>query len=347
MPEDPLFIDYDDEDDAEFPLPAEEDPPALPEMVLANPAPNLDAQRIRAWIDNINAPDPFPGPNELVRRQNEEILARRREVRIQQEMERIGRLQQEVEKREEMSGLRNVKPVDLDGVGKSRISRIYRIGVEMEGLWDKVPDGLRVERDGSVIFEDNANPRAAIGEIPSPPLELDKWEEWVRKSYPTRINKTCGMHVHLSVKSALTYQRLMTPTYPSTIISEFRKWGNRIELPKDHQLWSRLDGKSEYCKHQFTADDQVINADKDFNKERKGNRYTVVNYCWGRTQTAECRLLPAMPSVDIAVSAIRELINITDKFLLATAKKETKHRAEGLESQKVVKEVRDIRVRMR
>lgn len=239
--------------------------------------------------------------------------------------------------------LKDQKPVSLEGVKRPR-NRIYRVGIELEGLWKKIPEGVgKLEHDGSVAgFAGIGH----IGELPSPPLEVELFEAWMRKHYPTEVNETCGMHVHTSFKSALTYQRLMDPRYPATILAYIAKWGKKVDLPKDHCLWGRLRGESVFCKHQYTADEQVMNVEKDHNRERRGNRYTVMNYCWGRTTTIECRLLPAMPTVDLAIDAVREVINITNSYLVATAKREIKHRGEALLRQRETSVDRQVRIRM-
>lgn len=56
-----------------------------------------------------------------------------------------------------------------------------------------------------------------IGELPSPPMEVKKFPLWMTKYYPSHVNDTCGLHVHMSFKSALHYQRLMIPEYSKTI----------------------------------------------------------------------------------------------------------------------------------
>lgn len=220
------------------------------------------------------------------------------------------------------------KSINIDNVSATK-NRVYRIGIELEGGWNKLPAGVsRLEHDGSVRLGRDVieSGRVHIGELPSPPLEPDKFEDWMRKHYPDYVNQTCGMHVHQSFKSALTYQRLMTPAYPATVVSYVGKWAKRVGLPKDHCLWPRLKGDSRYCQHLFNADEQVTQAEKAFNQDARGHRYTVVNYCWSRYQTLEIRLLPAMPDVDTAISAVREVIDITNRFLIATAKKEEKLR---------------------
>lgn len=236
--------------------------------------------------------------------------------------------------------LKDYKSVDLTNVVKSK-NRIYRLGIELEGGWDKPPKSGKIERDGSVAVDCIY----AQGELPSPPLAVEDYKQWMIDHYPHKVNDTCGMHIHMSFQSALTYQRLMDPKYPATILAYVRKWSKDQKLKDNHPIWHRLNGDSPYCRHQFTADDQVMAVDKDFNRERRGNRYTVVNYCWSRTSTLECRLLPAMSSVELAIDAIDNLINITNGFLVATAKKEAKVRGEGLLNPKVIEEVRNIRLR--
>src|SRR5207249_3365765 len=154
-----------------------------------------------------------------------------------------------------------------------------------------------------------------IGELTSPPLAVVEKEAvstlhfptWMTASYPSSVNDTCGLHVHMSFKSALTYQRLMTPQYPATILAYMAKWAAAEGFNDYHTIWARLAGKNEYCQHTFYADDQVTKADKDYDHHRVGNRYSVIVYPWSRHQTVECRLLPMMKSCDQAVRAIKEI----------------------------------------
>ena len=236
--------------------------------------------------------------------------------------------------------LKGTPSVNLDNIKHPR-NRIYRIGIELEGGWDKLPAGIaKLDHDGSVV----GLPISKVGEIPSPPLEVEEFEKWVRANYPNHVNETCGMHVHLSFKSALTYQRLMNPSYPATIVAYVGKWGKKA-LPDNHCLWERLDGRSEFCKLQYYAEQQVVQAEKDRDRQRVGNRYTIINYCWARTTTLECRLLPMMPNADTAIEAIRELLNITNSYLVATAKKEARLKGDVIMSKSHTREERNVRVR--
>ena len=137
------------------------------------------------------------------------------------------------------------------------------------------------------------------------------------------------MHVHINFKSAFSYNRVMTAAYPATIVEAFKTWAKQKQLPDTHPIWPRLAGKSRYCQHVFDADNQVRATEKDHNQERPGHRYTVVNYCYGRYCTAECRLLPMMATAELAVEAVQELLDVTNAFLVALpAKREPKQQVE-------------------
>ena len=161
-----------------------------------------------------------------------------------------------------------------------------------------------------------------LGEIASPPLDLTTFPTWMKAFYPQKVNGTCGMHVHLSFRTALTYQRLMTPTYPSTIVAYIRQWAEGEKLAKKHPIWPRLRGECEYCQHVYQADEQSSTGGKDYDHHRVGHRYTVVNYCYNRHSTVECRLLPMFDTPEQAVKAVREIIDITNAYLLATGRRE-------------------------
>jgi len=204
-------------------------------------------------------------------------------------------------------------------------NRVYRIGVELEGGWDKLPSKTRVVRDGSIVFPEDQPYPNIVGELAGPPISLGELSGWMNKFYPPFHNETCGMHVHMSFKTAMTYQRLMTPEYPATIVSYMEKWSKENKLSKTNPIWERLAGNSRFCKHQFFADMQASVVAKDYDNNRQGNRYTVINYCFSRHNTLECRLLPMMPDTTTAISAINEVIAITNAFLLKTVKREEKY----------------------
>lgn len=257
------------------------------------------------------------------------------------------------------------QPLDVDHyLGHSK-NRIYRVGIELEGGWEKLPAGVNLTHDGSVRVRAPANVQADpalaaryvelnglyqrggisrvlmteflrlhdmfggggagglhTGEIPSPPLELTAYPAWMKAFYPHHVNETCGLHVHLSFENAKLYQLLMTPSYPATIVRYVNSWATRENLPPEHCIWGRIKGKSEYCQHMFYADLQARRTEKDHDRQRHGNRYTVINYCYGIHNTAECRILPMMATCDLGISAVKNVIDVTNAFLVASAKRE-------------------------
>jgi hypothetical protein len=243
-------------------------------------------------------------------------------------------------------------PIDINRVlGKTR-NRVHRCGVELEGGWDRVAAGMHIARDGSVVFTDEFIREAhlrAIGELASPPLAVVEkdavsalhYPVWMKVSYPSHVNATCGMHVHMSFASAFTYERLMVPSFSATIIEYINRWAKDEKLPDDSPIWPRLAGKNEYCQHKFFADEQVTKANKDYDHYREGNRYCVIGYPWTRLQTVECRLLPMFPTWEQAVEAVHEVIAITNAFLVVTAKREEKVKGScQVDEEKLVEEKR-------
>jgi hypothetical protein len=221
-----------------------------------------------------------------------------------------------------------LKSVNIDRLTLKPRNRVAAVGVELEGGWTTIPTGLRREdfiRDGSLDPLQRAHPHAFVMELPSPPLEENAMAHWMRANWPQLVDSTCGMHVHVSFKASLTYARVVKEEYPGTIVEYMKKWAEKEGIPADNPIWPRLRGESQYCQHQFFGDDQIRNTRKDHDKVRRGHRYTVVNFCWGRgIPTAECRLLPMFADAEQGIRAMREVVSITNRFLAATAKKERK-----------------------
>jgi len=206
-------------------------------------------------------------------------------------------------------------PLNLDNI-KVRKSRVHLVGTELEGGWNKLPPNTNVIHDGSVRGMMHSD---FIGELPSPPIELSALPRWMKQYYPTEVNATCGMHVHLSFKDAFIYQLLMDKRYPATVLDRTFKWATDKKLSKDHPIWGRLAGNCTYAQHKFYADIQANAKRKEFNRENEGHRYTVINYCWGRFQTLECRVLPMMSTWEEAVELVNFFVNTTDKTAIALA----------------------------
>ncbi len=236
-------------------------------------------------------------------------------------------------------------------LGKVR-NRIKAIGIELEGGWLKVPDGVRLTQDVSVRVEDPAGRLISRGEIPSPPLEMSKWVDWMKVHYPSHCNESCGLHVHMSFRSDLTYQRLMRRDYTTAIVDQLREWAKGRRLPSSHAIWGRLKGENKYCLPLYAPEKQATA------RQKSNSRYAVVNYCHGIHQTLEIRVLPMFPTIpakvqkpvfyaalgeskppkpavlapevpgiDLAIEAVQRVIDTTNAFLLLDVKRERAERA--------------------
>jgi hypothetical protein len=226
-------------------------------------------------------------------------------------------------------------PLNIDKYLDNAKDRINLIGVELEGGWFKLPGDMVPQRDGSIHFgikgddPEKVAKIGYIGEIPLPPLPRKELPATLKLYYPSYVNQTCGMHVHLSTTKAFAYQRLMVNkpfSYPGTIVEYMMRWAVEENLPKKHPIWDRLAGKSEYCQHVYQAKEQAKTANKDFDHHRPGHRYTVIHFCWGRFKTLECRLLPMMDTADQAMRAVNRIVSITNAFLAASKEREPRLR---------------------
>lgn len=226
----------------------------------------------------------------------------------------------------------------------TRTSRIKLVGVELEGAWKAPPEGVKVVdhinpgpnelgRDGSLrAFRDRIGDKLPyVGELPSPPLEESAIDAWIEKHYPQDVSAECGLHVHISMTDPLVYMRLMDDeAYPATVVEYIKKWAEREKVPTDDPIWDRLAGKCVYCQHIHWPSEQIKNVTKDYEKTRKGHRYTAIAFHFNRDGlgTIECRLLSMPKDVEQAKRAVKEFISITNRYLVATAKRERKQVAQ-------------------
>jgi hypothetical protein len=227
-------------------------------------------------------------------------------------------------------------------------NRIKLVGIELEGGWSEALKTEYIVRDGSLNFDelvlkyqkelaampDNAPPEERkklklmvpkyIGEVVSKPMATSEIGPWLQTVWPKFVNKTCGLHVHMSFHYKLNYQRLMTPDYTTAIVAGLLEWAKKEDLPRKHPIWERLEKKDhKHCAHVYLGDAQVKQKTKDWNSRGKEHsRYTAINYCAGQHGTVECRLLPMFDDPEQGLRAINEVLVITNRFLRDTAKKE-------------------------
>lgn len=227
------------------------------------------------------------------------------------------------------------KALNLDAhLGKDLWNRVVRIGVELEGGWSELPKDAKIENDGSVFshartaagnLKRDGFPDWSFGEIPVGPMSPTRLRSALKKYWPTKIDNTCGMHVHMSFESVLQYSLLAdSPDYQETVIKYMKKWADE-NLPVNHHIYERLSGANIYCQKKFWPFNQINQKKKGYGFE-VGHRYTMISYSWERHRTVECRLLPMMPTQALAISAINHLLDITNAYLVACEKTRVKER---------------------
>jgi hypothetical protein len=202
--------------------------------------------------------------------------------------------------------------------------RIFRVGVELEGAWTKIPKGMsEIPRDGSVNVEVPAGiilapgERLINGEIPSPVLQRKHLGSWMASFFPQYVNKTCGLHVHMSFANARHYALLMNKDYQDTMIAYLLKWAEQESVSKKHTFFDRMAGKNSYCKLDFAPDLQVGMTTKSYSHEIPGGRYTALNFAHGQHSTIECRLLPMFETFDLSLRAVERVLDITNASLVS------------------------------
>ncbi len=185
-----------------------------------------------------------------------------------------------------------------------------------------IPEGW--EKDESVRHFDRADDptvkRSQAGEVKTPENGLirpDLWV-WMRANYPHAINRTCGMHVHMSFRHLLDYQRLMVREYHDHMVQGIYEWAVRENLPSEHLLWKRILGLNDFCQDVFRPEQQVNLPEKHANGYFC--RYAVLNYHFKTHKTIELRLLPMFEDVEQGIRAVRRTLNLTEEFLAGQRK---------------------------
>ncbi len=213
---------------------------------------------------------------------------------------------------------------------------IKGIGIELEGLFHKLPNNAT--HDGSVggpqgIFYDDEDgtidsdlhkkvmkaaevSRGSSSEYYQGESRSDicysfeEVREYVLKNYPIKSNGSCGLHIHLSFKKPLYYALLMEQSFNIYFLKELEDWGLRANI-QSKNFWKRLRGDNDrYCARSFRPESQV------WRQSKSDNRYTQLNYCYGLKKTLEFRLLPMFKDHDLAVTAIKKVMEITEEYLI-------------------------------
>lgn len=204
---------------------------------------------------------------------------------------------------------------------KPATRRWLSMGIELEGSYTRnlpteiaaAVKGATAKRDGSI-----SGLRGHMSEITTRVHEhLDPLMEDITKLYPDLVNGTCGLHAHNQF-TMLDHGLLTEQRFFDYFQERWEAWGkanNDAMGAQGEFFWIRLRGRRipgaarNYCEMVNKALVQL----SDSNAE---HRYTAVNFsAWHKYKTVECRLLPMMPTAELAVSAMRELSDIYDSYL--------------------------------
>jgi hypothetical protein len=127
--------------------------------------------------------------------------------------------------------------------------------------------------------------------------------------YPDKVNETCGLHVHISVPTVGAYEALATERFYNFMKFSLRVWAKKNKVSSSHRFWHRLAGKNTYCEDNFQPEDQI------FDTYKSSARYAIINYCFSCHGTMEVRVLPMFDKPKLAVSAVKNILWTTNKFL--------------------------------
>jgi len=197
--------------------------------------------------------------------------------------------------------------------------RVAEVGAEIEGGWngEEAPEGMY----GDVSVKCAGD---HIGEIASRG-SLEEMLEWVGDNYPDEMDRSCGIHVHVSFTNRLAYMQLMSRTfYYKWFLPRVEKWAEELNINKGSAFYVRFEGKKgvEHAKFSmkgFHAEKQSKMLGKD------GLRYYHLNYCYKLHTTIECRLFPTFQKKELAVKAIEFYVNLCNEFLAQCKPEKTHH----------------------
>lgn len=183
---------------------------------------------------------------------------------------------------------------------------IDKVGVELEGGWDKARSDL--VKEGS-LYAEHFSKSACIGELVSEPMaEMEQVMAYLDENWPTETQVKCGYHIHFSLKNANLYSHCMSKEFFSGFIEAMKVWAK--EYPCRNQFFlKRLNGSNDFCRLDFIPEQQI-------NLTKKGNttRYTVFNFCYSMHKTIECRLFPTFFTTKCAKSATKALLDYVENY---------------------------------
>lgn len=215
------------------------------------------------------------------------------------------------------------------------VKHIDKTGIELEGNFEEIPfwRSGHFTSDGSVHGFEHlssnycrcgyhdcqctlADHKSGIGEYVSDPLNPDEVDDWISQCHPTETNRSCGGHVHVSMKNLYYYMQIMTPEFYQHLMDKMHDWGLRMEIHRESPFWDRIskDG-TEFNFGGFNARDQ-----KNMRRDLESPRYKQINYCFNLhdRHTVEFRFLPVFKQARLQVSATLEILRVIEEYLSQT-----------------------------
>lgn len=198
-----------------------------------------------------------------------------------------------------------------------------KMGVELEGAWDTDLNAVAGKITGAQVHHDGSvrDLTGRMGEITTRPHSILKnLTNDLTALYPTRVNNSCGFHIHTSFTPFNT-AILMSKDFWEFYQKRWHEWGKANESKMGDMknvFWARLDGRwrrndrrdINYCEASWRPEKQI------YEQHDANARYTQVNFAaWHKYKTVESRLLPMFHDVGLAVGAVEELASIYDDYL--------------------------------
>lgn len=207
---------------------------------------------------------------------------------------------------------------------------VDRVGIELEGGWKKKwPFG---EAEHPNLIADDSLPAQLVapdgsvclhaGEKTSPPLEWEEVRAWMLKYYPDSCTERCGLHVHVSMKSAQAYSILGSLAFYEHFLCRMNAWGDKhlTKSTADYDLFfQRLLGFNKYCVLKLNPYEQMRARNKaEARRAMAGGhqlRRTHLNFPYGMLKTLECRLFPMFSEPMIAYRAVEEFVKMCESWV--------------------------------
>jgi hypothetical protein len=188
------------------------------------------------------------------------------------------------------------------------------VGIEFEGAWDDLPESMApyYHGDGSVTAVSTF-----VGEISSPPMKPDELYDFImdKEIYPSRINSSCGMHIHFSPYDVNDFVAMADIKFKQGFKDSMQHLGEKIlKLPEDHSYWYRLSGRNTYCLGSFDPWSQL--GETRTNEYGAASRYCQLNFSAYHTHgTLENRLFPMFQKRTQAKQAAQHYLEFVEKYL--------------------------------